>query len=35
MLVAADLEAFEELCSLLEALALDDGDLRLSLQRNR
>ena len=32
-LVAADLEAFEELCSLLEALALDDKDARLSLTR--
>jgi len=34
MLVAADLEAFEELCSFLKALALDDEDLRLSLKRN-
>lgn len=32
-LVAADLEAFEESCSLLEALALDDEDVRLSLAR--
>ena len=35
MLVAANLEAFEELCSFLEALVLDDKDLRLSLKRNR
>jgi len=33
MLVAAGLEAFGELCSFLEALALDDEDLRLSLNR--
>ncbi|KAI9508276.1 hypothetical protein F5148DRAFT_1197562 [Russula earlei] len=32
-LVSADLEAFEESCSLLEALALDDEDVRLSLAR--
>ena len=32
-LVTADLEAFEESCSLLEALALDDEDVRLSLAR--
>jgi hypothetical protein len=32
-LVSADLEAFEEACSLLEALALDDEDVRLSLAR--
>jgi hypothetical protein len=31
--VAADFEAFEESCSLLEALALDDEDVRLSLAR--
>ena len=34
MLVVADLEAFEELCSFLKALALDDEDLQLSLKRN-
>jgi hypothetical protein len=32
-LVSADLEAFEESCSLLEALALDDEDVRLALAR--
>lgn len=32
-LVSTDLEAFEESCSLLEALALDDEDVRLSLAR--
>ncbi|KAI0256929.1 hypothetical protein BJV78DRAFT_1168039 [Lactifluus subvellereus] len=32
-LISADLEAFEESCSLLEALALDDEDVRLSLAR--
>ena len=32
-LVSADFEAFEESCSLLEALALDDEDVRLSLAR--
>jgi hypothetical protein len=32
-LVSADLEAFEESCSLFEALALDDEDVRLSLAR--
>lgn len=32
-LVSADLEAFEESCSLLEALVLDDEDVRLSLAR--
>jgi hypothetical protein len=31
--VSADFEAFEESCSLLEALALDDEDVRLSLAR--
>jgi hypothetical protein len=32
-LISADLECFEESCSLLEALALDDEDVRLSLAR--
>ena len=32
-LVSTDLDAFEESCSLLEALALDDEDVRLSLAR--
>ena len=32
-LVSTDLETFEESCSLLEALALDDEDVRLSLAR--
>ena len=32
-LVSADIEAFQESCSLLEALALDDEDVRLSLAR--
>lgn len=32
-LVSTDLEAFEESCSLLEALVLDDEDVRLSLAR--
>jgi hypothetical protein len=32
-LVSTDLEVFEESCSLLEALALDDEDVRLSLAR--
>ncbi|KAH9001031.1 hypothetical protein EDB92DRAFT_2078658 [Lactarius akahatsu] len=32
-LVSADFEAFEESCSLLEALTLDDEDVRLSLAR--
>ncbi|KAI0273370.1 hypothetical protein BC834DRAFT_853485 [Gloeopeniophorella convolvens] len=32
-LVSADFEAFEESCSLLETLALDDEDVRLSLAR--
>ena len=32
-LVSADFEAFEESCSLFEALALDDEDVRLSLAR--
>ena len=31
--MSADFEAFEESCSLLEALALDDEDVRLSLAR--
>lgn len=32
-LITADFEAFEESCSLLEALSLDDEDVRLSLAR--
>jgi hypothetical protein len=32
-LISADFESFEESCSLLEALALDDEDVRLSLAR--
>lgn len=32
-LISTDLDTFEESCSLLEALALDDEDVRLSLAR--